>query len=97
MNVVFFDVNTGVPASFNREARRIVDGLRDPGQTSEDLLGLMTGRRADGREVYPAEFPLSRVLSSGETVRTEDIVMAVPDGRSVTVLLNATPNLRMPG
>ena len=94
---MFFDVKTGVPASFNREARRIVDGLRDPGQTPEDLLGLMTGRRADGREVYLAEFPLSRVLSSGETVRTEDIVMAVPDGRSVTVLLNATPNLRMPG
>ena len=93
VGVAVFDVKTGAAVSFNREARRIVDGLRDPGQAPEDLLGLMTVRRADGSEFSLQEFPLARVLSSSETVRAEEIVMGVADGRSVTVLLNATPIL----
>ncbi len=91
VGVVVFDMKTGTPASFNPEARRIVDGLRDPDQAPEDLLGLLTVRRADGSEVSLQEFPLASVLSSSEAVRAEEIVMAVPDGRSVTVLVNATP------
>ncbi len=91
VGVVVFDVRTGAPASFNREARRIVDSLRDEGQSPEDLLGLLCVRRADGSEVSLREFPLARVLVSSETVRAEEIVMGVPDGRSVAVLLNATP------
>ena len=91
VGVVVFDVKTGAVASFNREAARIVDGLRGEGQAPEDLLGLLTVRRADGSQVSLEEFPLARVLGSGETVRAEEIVMPVPDGRSVTVLLNATP------
>ncbi len=91
VGVVVFDMRTGAAESFNPEARRIVDGLRNPNQPPEDLLGLVTVRRADGSEVSLQEFPLAQVLSSSETVRAEEIVMAVPDGRSVTVLLNATP------
>ena len=93
VGVVVFDVETGAAVSFNRETRRIVDGLRSPGQAPEDLLGTLIVRRADGREFSLQEFPLARVLSSGETVRAEEIVMGVPDGRRVTVLLNATPIL----
>ena len=93
VGVVVFDMKKDAAVSFNREARRIVDGLRDSGQAPEDLLGSMTTRRADGSEVSLQEFPLARVLSSSETVRAEEIVMGVPDGRSVTVLLNATPIL----
>ena len=91
VGVVVVDMKTGTGLSFNREARRIVDGLCDPGQPPEDLQGLITIRRADGREVSLEEFPLAEILGSGETVRAEEIVMSVPDGRSVTVLLNATP------
>ncbi len=91
VGVVVFDIRTGAVASFNPEARRIVDGLRDPDQSPEDLLGLINVRRADGSEFSLREFPLAHVLSSTETVRAEEIVMSVPDGRSVTVLLNATP------
>ena len=47
--------------------------------------------RADGREVSLREFPMAELLSIGETIRAEEIVMRVADGRSVTVLLNATP------
>ena len=56
-----------------------------------DLLEAITFRRADGREFPLKEFPLAGLLGIGETVHAEEIVLRVPDGRSVTVLLNATP------
>ena len=90
VGVVVFNAGTGVPVSLNREARRLVDGLTNPGQTAEQLLGVLTFRRADGREISLREFPLAEALSTGETVRAEEIVISVPDGRSVSVLLNAT-------
>ncbi len=93
VGVVVFDARTGAPISFNREARRIVDILRNPDQAPEDLLDLITVRRGDGREISLREFPIAEHLSTGETVRAEEIVMLAPDGRYVTVLLNATPIL----
>ena len=93
VGVVVFDALTGAPKSFNREGMRIVDSLRDPDQTPEQLLEVLTLRRADGRVVSLREFPITRLLSAGETVRAEEIVMEVPDGRSVTALINATPIL----
>ena len=97
VGVAVFDAVTGAPVSFNREARRIVDSLRDPGQSPEQLLEAMTCKRADGREVSLREFPMAELMSTGETVRAEEIVMRVPDGRSATVLLNATPTLSEEG
>ena len=93
VGVVVFDVLTGMPKSLNREARRIVDSLRNSDQTPEDLLAVLTFRRADGREISLREFPMTHLLSIVETVRAEEIVLGVPDGRSVTVLLNSTPIL----
>ena len=90
VGVVVFNAGTGVPVSLNREGRRLVDGLTNPGQTAEQLLDVLTFRRADGREISLREFPLAEALSTGETVRAEEIVIGVPDGRSVSVLLNAT-------
>ena len=91
VGVAVFDASTGLPVSFNREAMRIVDSLRDPGQSPVELLNRVIFRRADGREVSLQEFPLAGLMSSPETVHAEEIVLRVPDGRSVTVLLNATP------
>ncbi len=93
VGVAVFDVATGAPVSFNREARRIVDSLRNPDQSPEDLLEILTYRRADGREFSLREFPMAELVNTGETVRAEEIVLQVPDGRSVTTLLNATPIL----
>ena len=93
VGVVVFDAATGMPKSFNRESRRIVDSLRDPSQSPEDLLDMLTFRRADGREVSLRDLPMAKLLSIGETVRAEEIVLGVPDGRSVTALVNATPIL----
>ena len=91
VGVVVFDVGTGRPVSLNREARRIVNSLCNPGQSAEDLLGILTCRFADGRDIALDEFPLARALSSAETVRAEEIVLTTPDGRSITTLVNATP------
>ena len=91
VGVVVFDARTGAPVSLNREARRIVDGLREPDQSPEQLLEVVSVRRADGREVSLDELHLVEALSQAETVRAEEIVMQVPDGRSVTALVNATP------
>ena len=91
VGVVVFDARTGVPVSFNRESRRIMGELLTPGCSVEQLLNVLTFRRADGSEIPLAEFPLAQVLSTGETVRTEEIVLQVPDGRSMTTLVNATP------
>ena len=91
VGVVVFDVRTGAPVSFNREAKRIVDGLRNSDQDPEDLLGLLTIRRADGREFPLMEFPLAEALGASEPAGAEEVVMEAPGGRSVTVLLNAAP------
>ena len=91
VGVLVFDARTGNPVSVNREARRIVSALCEPGGSAEQLLEALTFRRADGREVSLAEFPLAQGLMTGETVRAEEIVLLAPDGRSVTALVNATP------
>ena len=91
VGVGVFDARTGALVSFNREAARIADGLGETGQSPERLLGTLICRRADGRETSLLEWPLAEALASGETVRAEEIVLSVPDGRSVAVLLNATP------
>ena len=91
VGVLVFDAKTGGVTSVNREARRIVSGLHMPDGSAEELLDMLTFRRADGREVSLEEFPLALALSTGETVRAEEIVLQAPDGRSVTTLINATP------
>ena len=97
VGVVVFDAVTGLPKSLNREALRIVDSLREPDQSPQDLLDSVTCRRGDGREVSLREFPMAELLGLGETVRAEEIVLRMPNGRSVTVLLNATPILSEAG
>ena len=63
VGVVVFDMRKGAVVSFNREGRRIVDGLRDPDQAPEDLLQLLTVRRADGSEVSHSSVVYAVALS----------------------------------
>ena len=97
VGVAVFDGRTGAPVSFNREARRMVDGLTDPDQPPEQLLETLTVRRDDGREVSLAELPMAQLLSAGETLRAEELTLSVPDGRSIAVLVNVTPMLTEEG
>ena len=91
VGVVVLDARTGDLISANREAERIAEGLGAPAQPFEALHRVMTVRRADGREVPLAKLPLAVELKNATTLRAEEIVFSVPDGRSVTTLVNATP------
>ena len=57
----------------------------------------MTVRRADGREYTWKEDAIGEEVREGETVRAEEIVYSVPDGRSVTALVSGTPILSEDG
>ncbi len=91
VGVAVFDAGSGAVLSYNQEARRIVESLRNPGQPPENLLQVLTSRHADGREIALGELPMAAVLSNAETMRGEEIELSVADGRSVRVLVNATP------
>ena len=91
VGVLVLDAKSAHPVSFNREARRIAQRLCGPGEPPEQLLEVMTVRRADGGEVSLSEFPVAEWLASGETVRAEEMSISVPDGRGVRLLVNATP------
>ena len=91
VGVVVFDAASGRAVSFNREARRIVERLRTPGHPPEQLLEIISFRRADGSEVSLRELSIGQLLRSGETLRAEEVVLSVPDGRSVRTLINAAP------
>ncbi len=91
VGVIVFDARTGKPVSINREAARIGEGLRIHERQLENLLEVVTIQRADGREMSLEDLSLAEVLSTGETVRAEEVVLQVPDGRKVRVLVNVTP------
>ena len=91
VGVVVLDARTGALLSINQEAKRIVGRLSTPGRPLEHLLEVLTIERADGGRVSLEEYPVARMLSESATVRAEKIVLRVPDGRNVSILINATP------
>ena len=91
VGVVVFDARGARPASFNREAERIVDVLRTPGRPLETLLEGITCRRGDGREIAFHQLPFIQSVGTWQSVRAEEIVLSVPDGRRVAMLVNCTP------
>ena len=91
VGVAVFDVRASRPVSFNREATRIVESLRMPDRSMEESLEAIICRRGDGREIALDQFSLAAALRSAETVRAEEVVLSVADGRSVTTLINLTP------
>ena len=91
VGVAVFDAKSGRAVSLNNEARRIVDPLRTPGHTVEQLLDVVAVQHADGRESLPKDVPLVRKFANAKALRAEEIVLSVPDGRSVRTLINVTP------
>ncbi|MCY3663621.1 MAG: ATP-binding protein [bacterium] len=90
VGVLVFDTQTGHVVRFNREARRILGGGVHDDQFGQ-LLETSRFRRMDGREIPRHELPMERAARSGETVRAEEIVIGLPDGKTVPTLVNATP------
>ena len=90
VGVVVIDARTGNVVSVNREAKRIVDPLDTPGNSPEQFLEGLTLQRANGQEMT-LKYPLTGLLDNAETVRAEEVVLRVSDGRSVRTLVNTTP------
>ena len=91
VGVLVFDAKTRDLVSLNQETRRIIRGLHAPGHSLAELLSVMTLRRPDGRDISPDQLPTERAIRSGETVRAEEIVIHLPDGQTVTTVVNAAP------
>ena len=91
VGVAVFDARTGALVSFNREVRRIFEYLWEADQPPGELLKVLTIQRGDGQEISLQEFPLTQLLNDAETIRAEEIAVQMPDGRSVSALMNATP------
>ena len=89
--VMVFDAKTRELVSLNSEARRIVYGQAVPGYGLSELLSVMVLRRPNGQGIPLEELPTERAILSGETVRAEEIVVHLPDGKAVPVLCSATP------
>ena len=91
VGVTVIDAGTGRPVSSNREANRIVAHLRMPGDARDPLPEAVTCRLGDGREI-PLDGPaLADALKRAGTVRSEEVELTAPNGRSVSLLVNATP------
>ena len=90
IGVVVFDARSGKPVSVNREIRRIVDNLL-PGRTPDEILKTLKCRRGDGTEISLDKISLAEVLSRSETISSEELVLWIPEGNSVSVLINITP------
>lgn len=91
VGVVVFDAKSGAPLSYNRETLRIITGLGEVEHPRERIMDVLSIRRMDGREVLLEETPLAQMVSSGGTIRAEEVVIQLPEGKPMTVLINATP------
>ncbi len=91
VGVLVFDAKTGDLLSANDETRRIVGKLNAPGRSINQLLEVMSLRRVDGSDIPIDELPTMRVVSNGESVLADEVVIHLPDGREITTLINARP------
>ena len=91
VGVVVIDARTGRPVSSNREADRIVEPLRAPGAPAQAVPDGVTCRLGDGREIALDELAVSGELKAAGMLRAEEVVLSVSGGRSVSMLVNATP------
>ncbi len=91
VGIAVFDAGTGGLVSLNREAGRLLESLYLPGSSPDQLLKVISCRRADGRHGALEQLPVSAELARGERVLTEELTLCGPDGRSARALVNAAP------
>ena len=91
VGVVEVEAATRTFASVNQEAERILGMSPELGSKLVRYHEVAICRRTDGKKYESRERPLARALDQGEVVRAEEILFDLPDGRTVTTLVNATP------
>ncbi len=91
VGVMVVDASSRTLVSVNLEAQRILGMSPEPGSSLVQYHQTAIYRRVDGKKYEESERPLARSLDCGEVVRAEEILLTAPDGRTVTILVNATP------
>ena len=91
VGIMAFELTEGRIVSYNQEILRMFGDRSIVESPWEEMLPLVSFRRFDGREIPAAEWPMVRIYQFGETIRAEEIIIQMPDGRPVPVLVNAAP------
>ena len=91
VGVLVFDAATGSLQMANEEARRFGGVDRQPDTAARYLLSNMVVRRADRSEVSLSAISLATAASIKHGLQSEEMSLFLPDGRSATALVNATP------
>lgn len=91
VGILVADARTGRVSLANQEARRIFGFLPKSEGRLEWYTDAAVRRRPDGEEYADEELPLERALHHGERVTVEEVMLEFPDGRTVPVLITATP------
>ena len=97
MAVLIFDARTGELRSANRGVRKAFGDFDLTPDSMKEQFGTATFRRADGRVISEQGTSLERVLVSGESVRDEEMIIELSDGRTFVANVNATPVLSPDG
>ena len=90
IGVAVFNAYSGDPRSLNEEALRIIRGLDLPNRPLKHLLNNLTVRWPDGKDMLLTEFVIEQAQRDCKALRTEELVLSLPDGRSLSVLVNAS-------
>ena len=88
---IFVADSAGKVLVVNREMERILGIAHSQLYSLADYQRALVIQRPDGTAIPPEKLPFRRALNKGETVRAEEVVLRLPDGRSVPALINATP------
>ena len=91
VSVSVFDVRIGEMTYMNQEGRRILGLLGVPEEEMESVYESLRFTRTDGREIPFMELPGTRSLQTGEVVKAEEIVTHLPNGNTVTIMVNCAP------
>ena len=91
VGVLVFDALNAELVSLNQEAKKLVGDFSPQDRDLRQIIGRFTIRRASGQE-FSLDIPsLLEQLKSGETVRAEEMTLTLPDGSTVSALVNAVP------
>ena len=91
VSVSVFDARIGEMTYMNRESRRLLGSMGISDEDMERVFELLRFTRTDGREIPFEDLPGTRALQTGEVVKAEEIVTHLPNGNSLTTLVNCAP------
>jgi protein phosphatase len=91
IGVVIAEAEGDRVVTVNHEAERILGLPHRTGWSVQQYQALFTRRHEDGSAYREDEYPMFRALHQGQTVHAETIVYELAQGRSVRVVVNATP------